>query len=118
MATTGAPNQKYVATDKPDLVSGKYSSHTHSFSLTTNDMPTVIENTENFDDGSQIVCAYVSNDKPSYFRQAIKMWNYIKGKADAAYAALSHTHTISQITDFPESYVMATDAEASGFLGY
>lgn len=33
MATTGTPNQKYVATDKPDLVSGKYSSHTHSFSL-------------------------------------------------------------------------------------
>ena len=36
-------------------------------------------------------------------------------------AAASHTHTVSQITDFPEipeAYTMATDAEASGFLGY
>lgn len=41
--------------------------------------------------------------------------------ADAAYAAKSHTHTVSQITDFPEipeAYMMATDAEASGLLGY
>lgn len=102
MTTTGAPNQKYVATDKPDLVSGKYSSHTHSFSLTKDDMPTIVENTENFSDSSQIVCASVASDKPDYFRQAIKMWNYIKGKADAVYAALSHTHTVSQITDFPK----------------
>ena len=36
-------------------------------------------------------------------------------------AAASHTHTVSQITDFPEIpeiYIMATDAEASGLLGY
>ena len=36
-------------------------------------------------------------------------------------AASSHTHTVSQITDFPEipeAYAMATDAEASGLLGY
>lgn len=36
-------------------------------------------------------------------------------------AAASHTHTVSQITDFPEipeAYAMATDAEASGLLGY
>lgn len=108
MATTGTPNQKYVATDKPDLVSGKYSSHTHSFSLTKDDMPTVVENTENFSDNSQIVCASAAGDKPDYFRQAIKMWNYIKSKADAVYAALSHTHTISQITDFSENAAKVT----------
>ena len=42
-------------------------------------------------------------------------------EGDAAYAAKSHTHTVSQITDFPEipeAYAMATDAEASGLLGY
>ena len=35
-------------------------------------------------------------------------------------AAFSHTHTVSQITDFPEipEITLATDAEAKGFLGY
>lgn len=44
-----------------------------------------------------------------------------KSEANVTYAAKSHTHTVSQITDFPEipeAYTMATDAEASGFLGY
>ena len=49
-----------------------------------------------------------------------------KTAADAAYqpkgsyAAASHTHTVSQITDFPEipEIALATDAEAKGFLGY
>ena len=44
-----------------------------------------------------------------------------KSEADVAYAAKSHTHTVSQITDFPdisETYAMATDDEASGFLDY
>ena len=31
------------------------------------------------------------------------LWTYIKGKADSVYAKLSHTHTKSQITDFPTS---------------
>lgn len=31
------------------------------------------------------------------------LWSYIKGKADKVYAALTHTHTKSQITDFPTS---------------
>lgn len=31
------------------------------------------------------------------------VWSYIKGKADKVYAALTHTHTKSQITDFPTS---------------
>lgn len=31
------------------------------------------------------------------------LWNYIKSKADSVYAKLSHTHTKSQITDFPTS---------------
>ena len=41
---------------------------------------------------------------PAYQRRPIsKLWEYIKGKADSIYAALSHTHTKSQITDFPTS---------------
>ena len=38
-----------------------------------------------------------------YKRKFSKVWNYIKGKADSIYAASSHTHTKSQITDFPTS---------------
>lgn len=49
-----------------------------------------------------------------------------KTAADAAYqpkgsyADATHTHTVSQITDFPEipEIDLATDAEAKGFLGY
>jgi len=89
MATTGAPNQKYADTDKPDLVRGKYSSHTHNFTVTTDGLPKLTENTDNFSDNSQIVCASALIDKPDYFRQAIKMWNYIKGKADTVYAQKS-----------------------------
>lgn len=32
------------------------------------------------------------------------IWNYIKGKTDGVYSAKSHTHTKSQITDFPISF--------------
>lgn len=35
---------------------------------------------------------------------AVKFWNYIKGKANSVYAALSHTHTKSQITDFAHTH--------------
>lgn len=36
-------------------------------------------------------------------RPVSKLWNYIKSKADSVYALISHTHTKSQITDFPTS---------------
>ena len=40
----------------------------------------------------------------TYYRRSVsKLWEYIKGKADSVYAKLSHTHTKSQITDFPTS---------------
>lgn len=40
----------------------------------------------------------------TYHRRPVSaLWTYIKGKADAIYAAKSHTHTKAQITDFPAS---------------
>ena len=66
---------------------------------------------DNVTDGTEFVSSYASDNgfadpsglnKP-YKRQFIKVWNYIKGKADSVYAALTHTHTKSQITDFPTS---------------
>ena len=62
-------------------------------------------------DSTEFVSSYASDNgfsdtnainKP-YKRKFSKVWNYIKGKADSIYAASSHTHTKSQITDFPTS---------------
>mgnify|MGYP006891092024 CR=1 FL=1 len=40
----------------------------------------------------------------TYHRRPVSaLWTYIKDKADAIYAAKSHTHTKAQITDFPAS---------------
>ena len=40
----------------------------------------------------------------TYHRRPVSaLWSYIKSKADAVYSAKSHTHTKSQITDFPVS---------------
>ena len=46
---------------------------------------------------------YSASDTKYYKRAASKLWNYIKIKANSIYAALSHTHTKAQITDFPTS---------------
>ena len=65
----------------------------------------------NVTDSTEFVSSYASDNgfsdtnainKP-YKRKFSKVWNYIKGKADSIYAASSHTHTKSQITDFPTS---------------
>lgn len=40
----------------------------------------------------------------TYHRRPVSaLWSYIKSKADAVYSTKSHTHTKSQITDFPAS---------------
>ena len=64
-------------------------------------------------DGTEFVSSYASDNgfnettegavNTPYKRKFSKVWNYIKGKADSIYAALSHTHTKSEITDFPTS---------------
>lgn len=57
-------------------------------------------------DTSTLSFAYASPNSTNgtfFTRTALKLWEYIKEKADAAYAKLSHTHTKSQITDFPTS---------------
>ena len=62
-------------------------------------------------DSTEFVSSYASNNgfsEPGYVNTPLRrkfsaVWNYIKGKADSIYAALSHTHTKSEITDFPTS---------------
>lgn len=48
----------------------------------------------------------------SYHRRPVSaLWSYIKSKADSIYAKVIHTHTKSQITDFPTS-MPASDVSA------
>ena len=57
-------------------------------------------------DGDYFISQYVGGgaDTCTYHRRPMsKLWGYIEGKADSVYAKLSHTHTKSQITDFPTS---------------
>ena len=62
-------------------------------------------------DGTEFVSSWASDNgfaegeavNTPYKRKFIKVWNYIKDKADSVYATLTHTHTKSQITDFPTS---------------
>lgn len=47
--------------------------------------------------------ATAANQNRYVRRPMSSIWSYIKSKADAVYSAKSHTHTKSQITDFPVS---------------
>lgn len=57
-------------------------------------------------DADYYVSQYISGGgtKTTYHRRPVSaLWAYIKSKADKVYATLTHTHTKSQITDFPTS---------------
>ena len=65
----------------------------------TEDSTTALTDTDTFS---------TSNDTGTNPTKLVKrplslLWTYIKNKADSVYAKLSHTHTKSQITDFPTS---------------
>lgn len=64
------------------------------------------DGTQTPQDGDLFISQYVGGGKTNttYIRRPINtLWSYIKSKADKVYAALTHTHTKSQITDFPTS---------------
>ena len=55
-------------------------------------------------DADYYIAQYVGGGTTTttYHRRPMSaLWNYIKSKADSVYSALVHTHTKSQITDFP-----------------
>ena len=111
------------------LVDGKAASnHTHSQYLTSHqDISGKLDNSANGADSllSKITSSWttIPTDDTYFIRQdtgggntfgRVKfstLWSYIKGKADKVYAALTHTHTKSQITDFPTS-MPASDVSA------
>lgn len=54
----------------------------------------------------------------TYHRRPVSaLWSYIKSKADKVYATLTHTHTKSQIIDFPTS-MPANGGDASTVNGH
>lgn len=108
-------------TNLQSTLDGKASSnHTHSQYLTSHqDISGKLDNSVTGADSllSKITTSWtaIPTDDTYFIRQdtggentfgRVKfstLWSYIKGKTDKAYAALSHTHTKSQITDFPSS---------------
>lgn len=84
---------------------GSYASASH-----THDLSTMINGlsigTDTPSDEDYYVSQYAGggDTTTTYHRRPVStLWSYIKSKADKAYAALIHTHTKSQITDFPTS---------------
>lgn len=84
---------------------GSYASASH-----THDLSTMINGLSIGTDTPSGADYYVSqyagggDTNTTYHRRPVSaLWSYIKGKADKVYAAISHTHTKSQITDFPTS---------------
>ena len=104
-----------------DALDGKAaSSHTHSQYLTSHqDISGKLDNSAAGADSllSKITTSWtaIPTDNTYFIRQdtggtnifgRVKfstLWSYIKGKADKVYSVLTHTHTKSQITDFPTS---------------
>ena len=64
-------------------------------------------------DDSCFIGQGVGNYADKYYRKPISLlWNYIKGKADSVYAAITHTHKVADISD-----LTATAAELNKMDG-
>lgn len=49
-------------------------------------------------DDTLIATSYHTGENGTWYRRpATRLWNYIKGKADAVYAAVGHTHTVPSL---------------------
>jgi hypothetical protein len=54
--------------------------------------------TANITDNTLITTSAANGETGTWYRRAaVRFWNYIKGKADAVYAAITHTHDASDI---------------------
>lgn len=85
-----------------EAIAGKAEkTHTHDLNGMINTLPTG----ESVPIDSTYLITQYPNDKNNntYTRRPISvLWSYIKAKADKVYAALEHTHSRAEITDFPE----------------
>lgn len=94
----------YTESEIDSKLSGKAnSSHTHDLSTMINSL---LIGTDTPSDNAYYISQHANGGTTNtlYFRRPVSaLWSYIKGKADKVYAAITHTHTKSQITDFPTS---------------
>jgi hypothetical protein len=134
-----APNGSAGSATFRKLVAADLPSHSHSnftvFGVAYNGsaaktvtgetlVGTLSEGTSNLTDGTMLLTSYASDNgfadtnapNKIYKRKASCVWGYIKGKTDAAYAPISHTHSyassshshnFNQITDAPNVYLNA-----------
>lgn len=69
-------------------------------------------------DDDYFVSQFRGGTYDTYFRRPMSaMWAYIKSKADLVYAAISHTHTKNDITDFPTLAAVATSGAYADLSG-
>ena len=93
MAATGAPNQKYAASDEPDLVNGPYAEHTHEveFDLPGAGLP--VTNNTKFIAYSDLE-GYQTND-------ATELWTYISARADNRYLSMPSSGSVALLSTLP-----------------
>lgn len=69
-------------------------------------------------DGDYFVSQFRGGTYDTYFRRPMSaLWAYIKSKADLVYAAITHTHTKNDITDFPTLAAVATSGAYADLSG-
>jgi len=82
MATTGAPNWKYAASDSPDLVDGAYAKHVHELSDDAIKSVNYGESASGLDDDDGLLYSWYMNfGVPYAFKKVIAIYNYIVEKA-------------------------------------
>ena len=78
------------------------------------------EGSSDFTDNTEIISSYASNNgfadtnapNVPYKRDAIKMYNYIKGKLDSVYSATDHTHS-----NYVQFAIRAHDSSSAAYTG-
>lgn len=72
-------------------------------------------------DADYYICQYArgGTSKTTYHRRPVSaLWSYIKGKADAVYAAKSHVHSAFDVAFFPRTYrAGGMDPVHAGYMG-
>lgn len=72
--------------------------------------------TDTIKDDTDIITEHINGGNTFTRRPASKIWEWIKGKADAIYAAKSHTHPLSQISDLHADWDAKLKAAPASFV--
>ena len=72
--------------------------------------------TDAIKDDTDIITEHINGGNTFTRRPASKIWEWIKGKADAIYAAKSHTHPLSQVSDLHADWDAKLKATPASFV--